>query len=105
MFYLNVSSKKDLAKLSRGVSSTTAPVPDDREEPVEEEKEGQRKITEFLLVENDDEEEDFSLSTQELISDARARKANRNRKLECEHCEFETWSKTCLLYTSDAADE
>ena len=85
---------KELAKLSREVSNTTAT--EDREEPVEEEKEGQRKITEFLLVENDDEEDDDSLSTQELIIDARARKANRNRKLECVHCKFETWSKTLL---------
>ena len=62
----------------------------DRVEPVEEENEGQRKITEFLLVGGE------SLSTQELIIDARARKANRNKKLECEYCEFNTWSKTML---------
>ena len=71
---------------------------EDREEPVvEEENEGQRKITEFLLVENDDDEDDNSLSTQELIIDARARKANRNMgKLKCDVCEFETWSETLL---------
>ena len=48
------------------------------------------------MVENEDDEDDDSLSTQELIIDARARKANRNKKLECEHCEYKTWSKTML---------
>ena len=86
-----VKRMKELAKLARAVGNTTAT--EDREEPVvEEENEGQRKITEFLLVENDDDEDDNSLSTQELIIDARARKVNKNKgKLECDDCEFETW--------------
>ena len=50
---------KELAKLSRAVGNTTST--EDREEPVEEENEGQRKITEFLLVENEEDEDDDSL--------------------------------------------
>ena len=47
-------------------------------------------------IQNVHEDQTFTLSTQEMIVDARARKANKNVKLKCGHCGFESWSTTIM---------